>query len=121
MEILEQRGTSVVIFTETELRGAYVIAHEGREETRAFLARTFRRPEFEAHGRKPVIAQTNVGYNRHGGTIRGTHFQYPPTPELKLVRATRGRSAWCPSISGPRASFGGVWTSVATRGVNGRQ
>jgi dTDP-4-dehydrorhamnose 3,5-epimerase len=78
------------MFTETELRGAYIIDLERREDTRGFFARTFCQHEFEAHGLKPVIAQANVGYNRYRGTIRGMHFQYPPRPETKLVRATRG-------------------------------
>lgn len=79
-----------MIFTETELRGAYVIDLERREDTRGFFARTFCQHEFEAHGLKPVIAQANVGFNRYRGTVRGMHFQYPPKPETKLVRATRG-------------------------------
>jgi dTDP-4-dehydrorhamnose 3,5-epimerase len=82
--------TPAVIFTETELRGAYVIDLERREDTRGFFARTFCQHEFEAHGLKPVIAQANVGFNRYRGTVRGMHFQYPPRPETKLVRATRG-------------------------------
>jgi dTDP-4-dehydrorhamnose 3,5-epimerase len=79
-----------MIFTETELHGAYVIDLERREDNRGFFARTFCQDEFEAHGLKPVIAQANVGYNRYRGTVRGMHFQYPPKPETKLVRATRG-------------------------------
>lgn len=79
-----------MIFTETELRGAYVIDLERREDTRGFFARTFCQHEFEAHGLKPVIAQANVGFNRYRGTVRGMHFQHPPKPETKLVRATRG-------------------------------
>jgi dTDP-4-dehydrorhamnose 3,5-epimerase len=79
-----------MIFTETELHGAYVIDLERREDNRGFFARTFCQNEFEAHGLKPVIAQANVGYNRFRGTVRGMHFQYPPKPETKLVRATRG-------------------------------
>jgi len=46
--------------------------------------------EFEQHGLKPVIAQANVAFNKWKGTVRGMHFQYPPAPETKLVRATRG-------------------------------
>jgi len=50
-------GKSVVIFTETELRGAYIIDLERRADTRGFFARTFCQHEFETHGLKPVIAQ----------------------------------------------------------------
>ncbi len=39
---------------------------------------------------KPIIAQANIAHNRVKGTLRGMHFQYPPAPETKLVRCTRG-------------------------------
>jgi dTDP-4-dehydrorhamnose 3,5-epimerase len=77
-------------FTETELRGAFVIDLERREDSRGFFARTFCQKEFEAHGLKPVIAQANLASNVKKGTLRGMHFQFPPSPESKLVRATRG-------------------------------
>ncbi len=43
-----------------------------------------------AHGLKPVIAQANVAFNQQKGTLRGMHFQFPPSAETKFVRATRG-------------------------------
>ena len=79
-----------MIFTETKLKGAYVIDLERREDARGFFARAFCQHEFEAHGLKPVIAQANVAHNRQKGTVRGMHFQIPPAAETKLVRCTRG-------------------------------
>jgi dTDP-4-dehydrorhamnose 3,5-epimerase len=79
-----------VIFTETKLKGAFVIDLERREDNRGFFARTFCQKEFAAHGLKPSIAQANVAFNRFKGTLRGMHFQCPPKAESKLVRATRG-------------------------------
>ena len=79
-----------MIFTETKLQGAFVIDLERREDDRGFFARAFCQHEFAAHGLKPVIAQANIGFNRRKGTLRGMHFQYPPAPETKLVRASRG-------------------------------
>ena len=80
-----------MIFTETSLKGAFVLDVEPREDNRGFFARTFCQREFAEHGLKPVIAQANVAYNRFKGTVRGMHFQYPPAAETKLVRVTRGR------------------------------
>jgi dTDP-4-dehydrorhamnose 3,5-epimerase len=77
-------------FTETKLRGAYIIDLERREDSRGFFARAFCQHEFEAHGLKPVIAQANIAFNIRKGTLRGMHFQYPPAAETKLVRCTRG-------------------------------
>jgi dTDP-4-dehydrorhamnose 3,5-epimerase len=79
-----------MIFTETKLRGAFVLEIERHEDNRGFFARKFCQREFEQHGLKPVIAQANVAFNRKKGTVRGMHFQYPPAAETKLVRATRG-------------------------------
>ncbi|MGH8760473.1 MAG: dTDP-4-dehydrorhamnose 3,5-epimerase [Burkholderiales bacterium] len=79
-----------MIFTETKLKGAYVLDVERREDTRGFFARVFCQKEFADHGLKPIIAQANIAYNRTRGTLRGMHFQYPPFAETKLVRCTRG-------------------------------
>ncbi len=79
-----------MIFTETKLKGAFVIDIERREDPRGFFARAFCQNEFRAHGLKPVIAQANVAFNFRKGTVRGMHFQFPPAAETKLVRCTRG-------------------------------
>jgi dTDP-4-dehydrorhamnose 3,5-epimerase len=79
-----------MLFTETALKGAFIIDLEPHEDDRGFFARTFCQKEFEAHGLKPVIAQANIAFNRLKGTIRGMHFQCPPAPESKFVRCTRG-------------------------------
>jgi dTDP-4-dehydrorhamnose 3,5-epimerase len=77
-------------FTETRLRGAWIIDIEPRSDNRGFFARAFCQREFEEHRLKPTIAQANVAYNARRGTLRGMHFQFPPYAETKLVRATRG-------------------------------
>jgi dTDP-4-dehydrorhamnose 3,5-epimerase len=79
-----------MIFTETSLRGAYIIDMERRPDSRGFFARAFCQNEFEAHGLKPLIAQANVAFNDRKGTLRGMHFQFPPAAETKVVRCTRG-------------------------------
>ncbi len=79
-----------MIVTETKLRGAFVLSLEPREDNRGFFARAFCQREFREHGLKTVIAQTNLGFTRTKGTVRGLHFQYPPAVETKLVRVTRG-------------------------------
>ena len=79
-----------MIFTETKLRGAFVVDIERRGDLRGFFARVFCQHEFEAHGLKPVIAQANIAFSQQKGTLRGMHFQFPPAAETKFVRATRG-------------------------------
>jgi dTDP-4-dehydrorhamnose 3,5-epimerase len=79
-----------MIFTETPLHGAFILDVERREDSRGFFGRTFCQNEFIAHGLKPAIAQANVALSLRRGTVRGMHFQYPPSAETKLVRCTRG-------------------------------
>lgn len=79
-----------MIFTETKLKGAFLIDVERREDSRGFFARAFCQREFADHGLKPVIAQANIAFNNKKGTVRGMHFQFPPAAESKLVRCTRG-------------------------------
>jgi dTDP-4-dehydrorhamnose 3,5-epimerase len=79
-----------MIFTETKLKGAFILDLERREDSRGYFARAFCQNEFKANGLKPTIAQANVAFNLKKGTVRGMHFQFPPAAETKLVRCTRG-------------------------------
>lgn len=79
-----------MIFTETKLKGAFVLEPERREDNRGFFARTFCRREFESHGLNPLVVQCNIAYNKKKGTLRGMHFQNPPFQEAKLVRCSKG-------------------------------
>ena len=79
-----------MLFTETKLKGAFVLEIEKREDNRGFFARTFCQNEFRAHGLNPLVVQCNIAYNKKKGTLRGMHFQNAPHAENKLVRCTRG-------------------------------
>lgn len=79
-----------MIFTETPLRGAFVIEPERIEDERGFFARTWCKNEFEAHGLNTELVQCNISYNARRGTVRGMHYQIAPCEETKLVRCTRG-------------------------------
>jgi len=79
-----------VIFTETELRGAFLIDLEPHSDERGFFARVWCEREFEQHGLSTKVVQCNVAYNHTKSTLRGMHYQAPPHAEIKLVRCTRG-------------------------------
>lgn len=79
-----------MIFTETKLRGAYLLDLEKREDSRGFFARAWDQKEFEDHGLNPTVVQCNLSFNKKGGTTRGMHYQAAPYEEAKLVRCTRG-------------------------------
>jgi dTDP-4-dehydrorhamnose 3,5-epimerase len=79
-----------MIFTETKLKGAFIIDLDRKTDERGFFARAFCQQEFREHGLKSVIAQANLALSVTKGTLRGMHFQYPPAAESKLVRCSRG-------------------------------
>ncbi|MGI8891211.1 MAG: dTDP-4-dehydrorhamnose 3,5-epimerase [Chthoniobacterales bacterium] len=79
-----------MIFTETPLKGAFVIELEEHRDARGFFARTFCRREFESQGIELEIVQANFSYNRAAGTLRGLHWQEEPASESKLVRCVQG-------------------------------
>jgi dTDP-4-dehydrorhamnose 3,5-epimerase len=87
----DSAGDSVrVIFKETKLKGAFIIEPERLEDERGFIARTFCRKEFEAHGLNTDLVQCSVSFNKEKGTLRGMHYQIAPHQEVRLVRCTTG-------------------------------
>lgn len=79
-----------MIFTETTLKGAFLIGLDRKEDFRGYFARSFCVQESLAHGLNSRVVQCNVSFNRRKGTLRGMHWQAPPSAEAKLVRASRG-------------------------------
>src|SRR5207253_5408580 len=79
-----------MIFTETKLSGAYVIAPERHNDERGFFARVWCQHEWAARGLNPRLVQCNVSFNTQCGTLRGMHWQRAPHAEAKLVRCTMG-------------------------------
>ena len=79
-----------MIFTETMVKGAYVIDLECRADDRGFFARAWCQKEFEAHGLTAQLAQVNMALSTRKGTLRGMHYQLDPCHEAKVVFCTRG-------------------------------
>ncbi|HYE64431.1 MAG TPA: dTDP-4-dehydrorhamnose 3,5-epimerase [Pyrinomonadaceae bacterium] len=79
-----------MIFTETELKGAYLVDLERKADSRGFFARAFCAREFAEHGLKTSFVQCNLSFNHLRGTLRGLHYQCAPAAESKLIRCLRG-------------------------------
>jgi dTDP-4-dehydrorhamnose 3,5-epimerase len=79
-----------MIFTETKLKGAYVIELDRIEDNRGFFGRSYCQKEFREHGLNPNLVQCNISFNYKKGTLRGMHYQTKPYEEAKLVRCTMG-------------------------------
>lgn len=79
-----------MIFTETKLKGAFIIDVKKLEDDRGFFGRSYCQQEFQSYGLNTSVVQANVSYNKSKGTLRGMHLQVAPYEETKLVRCTRG-------------------------------
>lgn len=92
MKVAEQKQEEIytIIFTETRLKGAFIIELEKHADRRGFFARTYCEREFESYGLKSRFVQCNVSFNERKGILRGLHFQCSPYEEAKLIRCTRG-------------------------------
>lgn len=77
-------------FAETRLPRVFIVDLDRVEDDRGFFARSWCAEEFRREGLHPDLAQCNVSFNRHRGTLRGMHLQIAPHEEAKLVRVTRG-------------------------------
>src|SRR5579862_2925008 len=77
-------------FTQTTLKGVYLLELERLEDERGFFARSWCAREFTDRGLNCKWVQCNVSFNSKKGTLRGLHYQAPPHEEIKLVRCTSG-------------------------------
>jgi dTDP-4-dehydrorhamnose 3,5-epimerase len=77
-------------FTETSLKGSFVVGLTPYADERGWFARTFCKNEFEAIGHSKEWVQLNHSFTNDKGTVRGMHFQYPPHGEIKMVRCIAG-------------------------------
>jgi dTDP-4-dehydrorhamnose 3,5-epimerase len=79
-----------VTFTETPLRGAFLIDLERREDERGYFARLWCEQELQRHGLVSRFVQCNTSFSRKCGTIRGLHYQVAPHAEVKLMSCVQG-------------------------------
>lgn len=79
-----------MIFTEINLKGAFIIEPEKKEDHRGFFARTWDKQIFEEINLNSDLVQCGISVNRRKGTLRGMHYQIEPFQEVKLVRCTKG-------------------------------
>ncbi len=79
-----------MIFSETKLKGPFIIDIDKREDERGFFARTFCANEFSQYGLHTVFPQTNMSLSKYKNTIRGLHYQIDGAEEAKLIRCTKG-------------------------------
>jgi len=77
-------------FTETPIKGAYIIEVNRIGDDRGYFGRLWCQKEYEEHGLVANICQSNIGVSKSAGTLRGLHYQTAPHQEVKIVRCSRG-------------------------------
>lgn len=107
-------------FTETKLKGAFVIELEPVEDERGFFARSFCQKEFKKYVGLFHVVQTNMSYNKKRGTLRGMHYQASPYGEIKLVQCVAGSIFDAIIDIRPKSSTFTQWTSVELSANNHR-
>lgn len=75
----------------TSLPGVMRLTPPRYSDARGYFMETFRLSRFQdAIGRDVTFVQENQSLSRKAHTIRGLHFQGPPSAQGKLVRCVRG-------------------------------
>lgn len=80
-----------MIFSKTDIPGAWLIELQRHEDQRGYFECLFCTNEFRKNGIDFPVVQANESFTRKKGGLRGLHFQKPPFEEDKLVRCTRGK------------------------------
>ena len=77
-------------FTETSIKGVWIIDPKVFADTRGYFMETFKQSEFEQHIGRVNFIQDNESMSDFG-VLRGLHYQLPPFEQSKLVRVIRGK------------------------------
>ncbi len=77
--------------TQTALPGVLLLEPRRFGDARGFFSESWNRKTLAQHGVSTDFVQDNHSMSDTVGTLRGLHFQAPPTAQAKLVRCGRGR------------------------------
>lgn len=77
-------------FTPGQLNGTYIIDADRHHDLRGYFARVWCEREYHQYGLNSKVVQSSVSYNEKKATLRGMHYQTPPSAEVKTVRCVRG-------------------------------
>lgn len=74
----------------TEIEGVCIIEPRVFEDSRGYFYESYSAAKLKEVGIETVFVQDNQSKSCYG-VIRGLHYQLPPHPQVKLVRAVEGR------------------------------
>ncbi len=76
--------------TPLELPGACLLTPRRFADPRGYFAEHYNKRTLAEHGLQFDFVQDNVSLSAKKGTVRGLHFQAPPSAQTKLVGVLRG-------------------------------
>lgn len=106
-------------FTETEIKGIYIIDVKTYGDNRGYFMETYKEDDFKAAGLDYKFVQDNQSSSRKG-VLRGLHFQ-KTHPQAKLVRVLKGEVFDVAVDLRKNSPTYGKWVGVLLSGENYRQ
>ena len=106
-------------FMDTGIVGARLITPSPHQDERGRFMRAWCSKEFSEHSIDFSPVQSNLGFSKKKGTLRGMHFQVSPTLEAKLVRCTRGSIFDVVLDLRPDSPSNGKWYGAELSAENG--
>lgn len=77
-------------FLEEPMLGLKLFKSKPNIDERGFFQRLFCKNNFKEMGLEKEIVNINHSFTNEAGTIRGMHFQYSPSTEIKIVKCIKG-------------------------------
>lgn len=106
---------------ETKLDGVAEITPRRFSDSRGHFTETYNADTLARLGIATQFVQDNQSYSRDQGTVRGLHYQAPPSAQAKLVRVLQG-VIWDVAVDVRRGSPSyGRWVGVELSDTKGNQ
>lgn len=107
--------------TSTSLDGVLVITPKRIGDHRGFFSETYSRRALAEAGVDLDFVQDNHSFSADKGTVRGLHYQSPPSAQDKLVRVLRGVIMDVAVDVRKGSPTFGAWVGVELSAQNGKQ
>lgn len=107
--------------TRTTLSGVLLITPRRFGDNRGFFSETWNQRSLEAEGIHLDFVQDNHSFSADKGTVRGLHYQAPPSAQDKLVRVMRGAIMDVAVDVRKGSPTYGTWVAQELSAENGRQ
>lgn len=101
--------------------GLVVLTPKRHGDARGWFSETWNARALAAAGFDLPFVQDNHAWSAEALTLRGLHYQAPPSAQTKLVRCTRGRILDVAVDIRTGSPFYGQWRSVELSAADGRQ